>query len=168
MSDAVKVFEIYVKASPERVWTAITTSDWTAHYGYKAPSHYDLRPGGRFIVLANEQMRAMGMAEIIIDGEVAEADPPKRLVQTYRFLFSSKTQEEGFTRLSWDIAALPAGFTRLTVTHDLGGAPIASGMVSSKVSPEGGGGWSFILSDLKSLLETGSTLEGAEHPPPSP
>ena len=99
-------------------------------------------------------MRAMGLAEVIIDGEVIEADPPHRLVQTYRFLFTDQNKAEGFTRLTWEIELTPGGFTRLTVTHDLTGAPMGAGMVTSKFSNQGGGGWNWILSDLKSLLET--------------
>jgi len=154
----IKVFEIYIKAPVQAVWEAITTPEWTARYGYKALSEYDLRPGGAFITRSNEQMRTMGLAEIIIDGEVVEADPPNKLVQTYRFLFSEQTKAEGFTRLTWEIATTSGGFSRLTVTHDLTGAPVAAGMVTSTFSDQGGGGWNWILSDLKSLLETGSNL----------
>jgi uncharacterized protein YndB with AHSA1/START domain/DNA-binding transcriptional ArsR family regulator len=154
----IKVFEIYIKAPVQTVWDAITTPEWTARYGYKGLSEYDLRPGGAFVVRSNEQMRSMGLAEIIIDGEVIEADPPHRLVQTYRFLFTDESKAEGFTRITWEVAPTPGGFTRLTVTHDLTGAPVAAGMVTSKFSGQGGGGWNWILSDLKSLLETGANL----------
>lgn len=154
----IKVFEIYIKAPAQTVWEAITTPEWTGRYGYKAMSEYDLRPGGAFVVRSNEGMRAMGLADIIIDGEVIEVDPPHKLVQTYRFLFTDQTKAEGFTRITWEIAPTPGGFVRLTVTHDLTGAPIGAGMVTSKFSDQGGGGWNWILSDLKSLLETGANL----------
>ena len=154
----IKIFEIYIKAPAQTIWEAITTPEWTARYGYRAMSEYDLRPGGTFVTRANEQMRTMGLAEIIIDGEVIEAEPPHKLVQTYRFLFTEQTKAEGFTRITWEIVATPGGFTRLTVTHDLSDAPVAAGMVSSKFSGQGGGGWNWILSDLKSLLETGTNL----------
>ena len=154
----IKVFEIYIKAPAQAVWDAITTPEWTGRYGYKALSEYDLRPGGACVIRANAGMRAMGLDEVIIDGEVIEADPPHRLVQTYRFLFNDQTKAEGFTRLTWEIAPTSGGFVRLTVTHDLTGAPIAAGMVTSRFSDQGGGGWNWILSDLKSLLETGANL----------
>jgi len=159
MSEAtIKIFEIYIKASAQAVWEAITTPEWTARYGYKALSHYDLRPGGKFEVHSNAQMRAMGLADVIIDGEVVEVEAPNKLVQTYRFMFTPENTAEGFTRLTWEVVATAGGFTRLTVTHDLTGAPQAAGMVSSKFSGQGGGGWNWILSDLKSLLETGENL----------
>jgi len=158
MSETIKVFEIYIKAPAQTVWEAITTPEWTARYGYKALSNYDLKAGGAFVVRSNDQMRAMGLADIIIDGSVIDADPPHKLVQTYRFLFNDDMKAEGFTRVTWDVVPTESGFTRLTVTHDLTGAPIAAGMVSSKFSNQGGGGWNWILSDLKSLLETGANL----------
>jgi hypothetical protein len=79
-------------------------------------------------------------------------------VQTYRFLFSEAMKAEGFTRVTWEIERATAGFTRLTVTHELHGAPTMAFMVSSKFSEMGTGGWSWILSDLKSLLETGTRM----------
>ena len=154
----IKVFEIYIKAPVETVWAAITTAEWTARYGYKALSDYELTPGGAFVCRSNDQMRAMGLADVIIDGEVIEVEAPNRLVQTYRFLFTPDSTAEGFTRITWEVVATPGGFTRLTVTHDLTGAPLAAGMVTSKFSGQGGGGWNWILSDLKSLVETGANL----------
>jgi uncharacterized protein YndB with AHSA1/START domain len=155
---AIKRFDIYIRATPEVVWAALTTPEGTARYGYRAASEYDLKPGGKFRAVANAQMRSMGMAETIIDGEVLEVEAPRRLAQTYRFLFSPQNEAEGFTRLTWEVEPTSGGFTRVTLIHDLTGAPMASGMVSSPFSDQGGGGWPWILSDLKSLLETGSTL----------
>ncbi|MDH6135761.1 uncharacterized protein YndB with AHSA1/START domain [Kitasatospora sp. MAA4] len=98
--------------------------------------------------------------DTIIDGEVVEADPPRRLVLLWRMLMDPEAAAEGFTRLSYDIT--PAGgATRLTVVHELTGAPKLAAMVSGAgedAGTGGGGGWSWILSDLKSLLETGKTL----------
>ncbi len=70
-------------------------------------------------------------------------------------------KSEGFTRLTWEIAETQSGFCRLTVTHELGGAPIMAQLVGSPFSEMGTGGWSWILSDLKSLLETGKPMGGA-------
>jgi uncharacterized protein YndB with AHSA1/START domain len=156
-----QIYEIYIKASPRQVWDALTTREWTAKYGYQAPVEYDLRPGGKYAAHANERMRSMGLPEIIIDGEVIEADPPKRLVQTFRFLFTEEQRAEGFTRVTWEIEASKPSFTRLTVTHELEGAPIMAAATAHKYSEPGGGGWSWILSDLKSLLETGQTMQEA-------
>ena len=155
-----QVHEIYIKATPHAIWDAITTPEWTAKYGYRGPSEYDMRPGGKFRAKATPQMMTYGLPETIIDGEVIEATPPFKLVQTYRFLFSPQMQAEGFTRLTWEITPTQSGFCRLSVTHELSGAPIMAGAVSAAFSEQGAGGWSWILSDLKSLLETGKTMAG--------
>ncbi|HEY6643230.1 SRPBCC domain-containing protein [Povalibacter sp.] len=153
-----QVFEIYIKAPAASVWDAITDPQWNAKYGYRAPMTYGLRPGGEFRVNANAEMRSMGLPDVIIDGEVLECAPPHKLVQTYRWLFSPENKAEGFTKVTWEIVPTEAGFTRLTVTHELDGAPQMAAAVKSKFSTHGGGGWSWILSDIKTLLETGKTL----------
>lgn len=153
-----QVHEIYIRATPEAIWQAITSPEWTERYGYKGPIEMDLRPGGAYRALANEGMRAMGMPEVVIDGVVEEADPPRRLVHTYRFLFSDVMRDEGYTRVTWEIERVAPDFCSLTVTHDVSGAPMMASMVSSRFSETGTGGWSWILSDIKSLLETGSTM----------
>jgi len=154
------IHEIYIRAPPEAIWEALTSPDWTARYGHRTPTEYELRPGGKYRVKANEQMRAMGLPEVVIDGEVIEADPPRRLVHTVRFLFSEENRAERFTRISWEIEPAAGGFCRLTVTHDLKGAPLMASATASKYNGRGGGGWTWVISDLKSLLETGKALSG--------
>jgi uncharacterized protein YndB with AHSA1/START domain len=158
---ATHVFEIYIKAPAETVWDAVTNPEWNAKYGYQGAMTYDLRPGGAFKALANPQMRAMGLPEVIVDGEVLECSPPNKLVQTYRWLFTEESKKEGFTKVTWEIEQTEAGFTRLTVTHELAGAPQMEAAIKSKFSFHGGGGWNWILSDLKSLIETGKIMTAA-------
>lgn len=153
-----QIHEIYIRASQQAIWEAITSPEWTARYGYKGPMEYDLRKGGAFRGRATKEMIGFGLPETVIDGEVVDVDPPRKLVQTYRFLFNDQTKAEGFTRVTWEIEPTQSGFCRLTVTHELQGAPITAGMVGSKFSEQGTGGWGWILSDLKSLLETGKTM----------
>jgi uncharacterized protein YndB with AHSA1/START domain len=153
-----QVYEIYIKATPERIWDAITTPEWTARYGYQGPAEYELRKGGAYKASASKSMEAMGITGVLIDGEVIEADPPKKLVQTYRMLFSDASRAEGYSRVTWEIEPTQSGFSRLTVTHELEGKPIMAAMVASKFSESGTGGWGWILSDLKSVLETGKAM----------
>lgn len=153
-----QVHEIYIKASPQAIWDAITKPEWTEKYGYKGRVEYDLRKGGVFRGFATPAMVSYGMPQVVLDGEVIESDPPRKLVQSYRFLFSPQHQAEGFTHITWEIEQAAQGFSRLTVTHDLEGAPLMAGMVASKFSEMGTGGWGWILSDLKSLLETGTPM----------
>jgi uncharacterized protein YndB with AHSA1/START domain len=153
-----QVYEIYIRAPAAAVWDAITSPEWTEKYGYKTRVEYELRPRGAFRHKANAEMCAMGLPEVIIDGEVIECKPPFRLVQTYRFLFTDESKAEGFTRVTWEIEEPKPNFSRLRLTHELEGAPGIAEMVSHPFAEPGGGGWSWILSDMKSLLETGSTM----------
>ena len=157
-----QVSRVYIKASPEKIWDAITDPGWNERYGYPGRSEYDLRPGGAFRAVAPPDAVAMGMPEVVADGEVVVADPPRRLVQTWRFLYEPLLSE-GFTRLTWDIEEDDGGVTRLTITHELENAPMTAEQVASVARIfEGGGGWTMILSDLKSLLETGSPMFSKE------
>jgi uncharacterized protein YndB with AHSA1/START domain len=104
-------------------------------------------------------MAAYGAPEVMIDGEVVEADAPRRLVQTWRVLWDPEMEAEGFTRLTWEIEPSDGGVAKLTVTHELEGAPKVALQVAGQV-PDAGGGWSWVLSDLKTLLETGASLAG--------
>jgi uncharacterized protein YndB with AHSA1/START domain len=154
-----QVYQVFIKATPQAIWDAITSPEWTQRYGYKAPSEYELRPGGTYRGLATEAMKADGAQDVIVDGEVIEADPPRKLVQTWRALWDPELEAEGFTRVTWETREEMGGITRLTVTHELEGAPRHAEQVSGDAPLEqGGGGWSWILSDLKSLLETGKSL----------
>jgi uncharacterized protein YndB with AHSA1/START domain len=155
---AIHMHEIYIRADAATIWDALTTPEWTRKYGYRAALEYDLRAGGAFRGISNEVMRKMGLPEVIIDGEVIESSPPHKLVQTYRFLFNDAHVAEGFTRITFEIAPTSKGFCRVTITHDTTGAEMMTGATTSKFHEQGGGGWNWILSDLKSLLETGATM----------
>ncbi len=157
---ATQVYRVYIKATPQAVWDAITKPEWTERYGYHSPVEYDLRPGGAYRGLASAGMIEMGSPEVVVDGEVIEADPPRRLVQTWRAVWDPEMAGEGPTRVTWDVEEDDGGLTRLTVTHELENAPKTAATVSGLGRlTEGGGGWSWILSDLKTLLETGKALE---------
>jgi uncharacterized protein YndB with AHSA1/START domain len=153
-----QVYEVYIRASPQAIWDAITSPEWIVKYGYQCPVEYELRPGGAYRAHSSPDMQKMGIPDVIIDGVVEEVDAPRRLVHTYRFLVSPAMKAEGFTRVTWEIEKVHTNFCRLSVTHELEGAPIMAGMVASTFSEMGQGGWAWILSDLKSLLETGQTM----------
>jgi uncharacterized protein YndB with AHSA1/START domain len=160
-----QVYRIYIKATPEAIWDAITKSEWTQRYGYTGLVDFDLRPGGAYIVHATEEFRAEAEArgaqlpDVIIDGEVVEADPPRRLVHTFRMHMDEAMEQEPATRITYEIVDMGNGSCSLTLTHELEGAPRLAGLVSGALESEGaGGGHAWVLSDLKSLLETGKTL----------
>jgi uncharacterized protein YndB with AHSA1/START domain len=153
-----QVHRIYIKATPEAIWDAITKPEWSQRYGYGGSVEFDLRPGGAYRTHASEEFLAAGAPEVVVDGEVIEADPPRRLVQTWRMLMDPDLQAEGFTRLTYEIEPGEYG-TKLTVIHELEGAPRLAALVDGQLESEGaGGGWAWVLSDLKSLLETGERL----------
>jgi uncharacterized protein YndB with AHSA1/START domain len=158
-SGETQVYRVYIKATPEAIWNAITNPEWTQKYGYGGRAEFDLRPGGSYRGFASEAIKAHGGPDVMVDGEVVEADPPRKLVQTWRPLWDPEMVAEGFKRLTWEIEAGEGGVTTLTVTHELDRAPKTAAQVSGKI-PDAGGGWSFVLSDLKTLLETGKSLAG--------
>jgi len=157
----VQVYRVYIRATPEAIWDAITRPEWTERYGYGGRAEYDLRPGGAYRGLTSDAMRAQGAPDLGVDGEVVEVDAPRRLVLTWRMVMDAGLAAEGFTRLTYDIEPGDGGVTRLTLTHDLTGAPRHAAILGGQFESEGaGGGWAWVLSDLKTLLETGRAFQG--------
>ena len=153
----VEVFQVSIKATAQAIWDAITNPEWNRRYGYQSPSEYELRPGGAFRTLATAEMKQFGGPDVIIDGEVIESDPPRKLVQTWRPLWDADTLAEGAKRLTWEIVSGADGVCTLTVTHEVANAPKTRYMITGK-DPNAGGGWPFMLEDLKRLLETGTAM----------
>ncbi len=148
-----QVYQVFIKASAEQVWQALVDPEWTQRYFYGTRVEYDLRPGGSFRSLAGDS------DDVLVDGEVISADSPRKLVQTWRFLYDPELAAEGSTRVTWEIEVGEGGVTKLTVIHDLEGAP--------KTAEHVAGGWSYILSGLKTLLEVGRPMVddlGAQSP----
>ena len=157
-----QVYRVYIKATPEAIWEAITSSEWTQKYGYGGRAEYEpgVKPGATYRGMTSEAMRAVGAPDVAIDGEVIEADPPNKLVQTWRMVMDEAMAAEGFTRLTYEIAEGKGGVTKLTVIHELQGAPQLQLLMSGGMEDGGaGGGWSWVLSDIKSLLETGRSMD---------
>lgn len=137
-----KVFEIYIRTTPERLWRAITDPATREKYHFGLRIDSDWSPGSRY------QLTHRGVDGPLVEGENLEVDPPRRLVQSMRALWGEDAEKEGTTRVTWEIE--PVGDScRLTVTHDQlrDGAP-----------EELFGGWPMILSGLKTWLETGEKL----------
>jgi uncharacterized protein YndB with AHSA1/START domain len=154
-----QVYRIVINASAQAIWDAITKPEWTERYAYGGRVDYDLKPGGRFRTFASADMKAAGLPDEMIVGEVLESDPPRKLVQTWHPLFCPATAAEAHTRLTYEIQESQSGVCTVTLTHDVTGAPLVAGMVPGGGDPaRGGGGWPWMLSDLKSLLETGKRM----------
>jgi uncharacterized protein YndB with AHSA1/START domain/DNA-binding transcriptional ArsR family regulator len=137
-----KVYEIYIKTTPERLWEAITEPELRAKYNFGVRVSSDWTPGSSY------EGTSPGAGGALMQGENLEVDPPRRLVQSFTALWSDEVRSEGASRITWEIE--PVGDScRLTVTHD----ELAEG-----ANAELFGGWPMILSGLKTLLETGELL----------
>jgi len=152
-----QVHEVEIRASAAQIWAALTSSEWTQRYGYGGSVEYDLRPGGVYRAFATAEMLACGAPEVVVEGEVLVADAPRRLEQTWHALFDSVVAAEPAGRVRFEIAPTQRNTTRVVVIHDLDGAPITAAIVGGDV-PEAGGGWRFVLDDLRRELEEDPAL----------
>ena len=80
----VRTHRIFIRATSVEIWDALTRPGWTQQYGYRAPAQYELRPGGAYRAFASVTMKMHGIDSVVFDGVVLEADPPRRLVQTWQ------------------------------------------------------------------------------------
>ena len=137
-----KVFEIYIRTTPERLWAAITDPETRRKYNFGAEAHSTWMPGARMELSVPSQELLLG------EGEVLEADPPRRLVHTMTALWNDGVRREGSSRVTWEIEPVEDS-CRLVVTHD---------QLRDGANPELFGGWPMILSGLKTWLESGELL----------
>ena len=138
-----KVFEIYIRTSPEQLWEAITDPDIRSRYNFGARVTSDWTVGSHY------EMSAPGAPGPLGEGENLEVDPPRRLVQSMRALWGEDVKSEGTSRVTWEIEPIGDDSCRLTVTHD---------QLREGANDQLYGGWPMILSGLKTWLETGELL----------
>jgi uncharacterized protein YndB with AHSA1/START domain len=145
---ATQVYQVFIKATPEQIWEAITKPEFTARYFHGA--HVD----STFEAGADYRSYSPDRSQLWVDGEIIESDPPRRLQHTWRSLYNEETAGEPPSRVTWEIQLGDSGVSKLTVVHDeLAASPKTAASVS-------GEGWMFVLSGLKTLLETGAPLAG--------
>lgn len=137
------VHAVYIRATPEAIWRAITETDYTLRYYYGSAIHTDWQPGSPYRMTID--------GELQIDGTIVEATPPRRLVQTFHAVWDEEVKADAPTRVTWEIEDAMPGVSKLTVIHD---GLVAGSSTLEQVS----GGWPLILSGLKTLLETGKGL----------
>jgi uncharacterized protein YndB with AHSA1/START domain/predicted transcriptional regulator len=137
-----KVFEVYIKTTPERLWEAITSPELRQKYTFGVGVESDWTTGSSYKAVHPEA------GVTISEGENLEVDPPRRLVQSFNATWSEDVKAAGTSRVTWDIEQIEDS-CRLTVTHD---------QLPEDVNSQIYGGWPMILSGLKTLLETGETL----------
>jgi uncharacterized protein YndB with AHSA1/START domain len=137
-----QVYSVFILATPEQIWEAITKPEFTEKYFHGAT--VAVRDGRRFT----------SIGDLSWDEEVLEEDPPRRLVHRWVAGYSEELAAEDPSRVTWEIEPQEDGTTLLTVVHDqLDGAPKTAASVS-------GIGWMYVLSGMKTLLETGKPLAG--------
>ena len=135
-----QVYQVFILATPEQIWDAITKPEFTERYFHGV--RIELRDGRRVSALGDQEW----------DEEILESDPPRRLVHRWISGYDPELAAEDPSRVTWEIDPQENGATLLTVIHDqLEGAPKTAEGVS-------GTGWMFVLSNLKTLLETGKPL----------
>ena len=140
-----QVYAVFIRATPEQVWDAITKPDFTTRYFYGTAVDSTFEPGAPYVSWTGDRQQK------VVDGEVLEADRPRILRHSWRSLWDEETAREPHSRVTWEIEPQEDGVTKLTVVHDeLEAAP--------KTALNVAGGWMYVLSGLKTLLETGRPL----------
>jgi len=142
-----QVYSVFIRATPEQVWEGITKPEFTMRYFYGSIIDSTFEPGATYLGWSSDRKQQY------VDGEVLESDPPRLLRHTWRALYDEETAAEVHSRVSWEIVPQDGGITKLTVVHDQLEA-------SPKTALNVAGGWPFVLSGLKTLLETGTPLSG--------
>jgi uncharacterized protein YndB with AHSA1/START domain len=145
------VYTIYIAATPEKVWQALTTAEFSRQYFSGFAFEMETRAGGSFIVRAPD-------GSTHIDGEVLACDPPSRLSVTWNVNWPGLVEKLGQTVVTYEIAQM-GDAVRLTMTE------AHERVLAEDILSGGRTGWPAILSSLKSLLETGKPLAIRMEPP---
>jgi uncharacterized protein YndB with AHSA1/START domain len=141
---ATQVYQLYIKATQEKVWDAITNPEIEAKFFHGAQVESTYEVGTKIRGVSPDRSQVWG------DNTILECDPPRRLVHTWRSIYDPDMAAEAESRVAWEIEAQPGGFSKLTVIHNcLDESPKTAASVK---------GWSYILSNLKTVIETGEAL----------
>ena len=137
------VYVTFIRTTPEKLWSALTSPEFQRQYWFGVHMETDWKAGSAWRMLYPD-------GRITDAGEVLEVDPPRRLVLKWRNEFRPELKAEGHSRCTMELE--PVGeAVRLTVTHTID-------RPGSKFIEAVSGGWPRILSNLKSLLETGDVV----------
>jgi uncharacterized protein YndB with AHSA1/START domain len=147
MSNSRFVYIIYIRTTPQKLWEALTTPEFMKQYWYGVVAETDWRPGSSWKLILPDGRTAD-------TGEILEADPMKRLVIKWRNEFKPELKAEGYTRCTMEIEQ-DGDIAKLSIVHEID-------MPNSKTIEAVSGAWPRILSNLKSLLETGEVLSATK------
>jgi uncharacterized protein YndB with AHSA1/START domain/DNA-binding transcriptional ArsR family regulator len=137
------VFQIYIRTTPDKLWQAISNPEVTQRYFRGARVVSDWRPGERIAYWIDD--------EVVVDGSVLTADPPRKLVTTWSFRRDLELRDDPPSRVTWEIEPVGLEACRLTLIHD-------EFESETRTFQSVKSGWPIVLSSLKSLLETGAAL----------
>ena len=137
------VYVTFIRTTPERLWSALTDADFMKEYWFGVHIKTEWKPGARWEMLYPD-------GRVTDAGEVVEFDQPKRIVLKWRHELKPELKTEGFARCTIELEPV-SDAVKLTITHSMDRA-------ESKLIQAVSGGWPRILSNLKSLLETGEIV----------
>lgn len=137
------VYVTFIRTTPEALWTALTSPEFTRRYWFGMHQESEWAPGSPWKLVFSD-------GRVADTGEILECDPPHRLVIKWRNAFRPEIAAEGYSRCVITLEPYE-GAIKLTITHTID-------TPNSKLIEAVSGGWPPILSNLKSLLETGETI----------
>lgn len=138
-----QVYKAFIKASPDQVWQAITDPAFTRRY-FGGHIETPLQTGGPYRSVSAD-------GHTLVTGEFLKVDPPLRLAHTWRAVWSAEMSEDPPSRVTWEIELAGSAVTKLTIVHDQFPGETAT-------YKDVADGWIYVLSGLKTLLETGEPL----------
>ncbi|HVY85619.1 MAG TPA: SRPBCC family protein [Caulobacterales bacterium] len=143
------VYVSYIRTTPEKLWAMLTTPDFIKEYWFGMNAESDFRKGSSWTLKHAD-------GRVFDSGEVLEADPPRRLVLKWRHELTPELKAEGYSRCSFELESAD-GAVKLTITH-------AIDVPNAKLIGAVSGGWPKVISNLKSLAETGEIALGQPYP----
>jgi uncharacterized protein YndB with AHSA1/START domain len=144
MEKSTFVYVTYIRSTPEKVWQALTQPEFTKQFFFGSIHESEWKVGAAWKIVAPD-------GKVMDSGEVLEIDPPKRLVLKWRSEMKPELKAEGYSRMTYELEP-QADMVKLSVLHEID-------MGQSKLISAVANGWPMILSSLKSMLETGESLE---------
>lgn len=150
MANSRFVYATYIRTTPEKLWKALIEPEFTRRYWAETWQESEWKPGSSWRIMIPD-------GRIGDSGEIIEIEPERKLVLSWRNEFKPELHEEGHSRLTYELEQQGES-VRLVVTHEID-------RPDSKLIEAVSGGWPLILASLKSLLETGESLEETRHWP---
>ncbi len=138
------IYVTYIRTTPEKLWKALIEPEFTRRFWCNTTQESEWKPGASWKILMPDE-------RVADSGEVVEIEPNRRLVLKWRNEFRPELKAEGYSRMTYELEK-EGNSVKLTVIHEIE-------KEGSKFIEAVSSGWPHILASLKSLLETGESLE---------